>query len=182
MSTDKLWTAIRSIESQLNNLKGELIDIDEETKQSTDEAYQRGLEEGKKATYGLVADASSDEYQRGLDTAWEAARKIVEMSDPPYWELFDEYKENLFGKISASEAIEKLKAYEEQKADDEIKVGDEVEVMERGIKFFVTKIYEEKGTVGGLNKDGEVRYRPRSLVKRTGNHLNIPKILEEMQA
>ena len=29
--------------------------------------YQRGLEEGKKATFGLVADASNAEYQKGFE-------------------------------------------------------------------------------------------------------------------
>ena len=42
-----------------------------------DEAYQRGLEEGKKATFALIADASDAEYQRGLDDAWEVAKKVV---------------------------------------------------------------------------------------------------------
>ncbi len=122
MNTDKLWTAISGIESQLVNLKGRLIDIDEETKQITDEAYQRGLEEGKKATWGLVADASSSEYQRGLEDAWEAARKIaLGLNDGGF---STHYLKEVFGSISfqyafknysASEAIEKLKAYEEQK-------------------------------------------------------------------
>ena len=62
--------------------------------------------------------------------------------------------------------------------DDKIEVGDEVEVAEKGIKFFVTKIYDADGTVGGINKDGEVRYWSRSLVKPTGRHFNIVKILE----
>ena len=135
-------------------------------------------EEGKKA-FDLLESERNSEYQRGLDDAWEAAKKIVEMTDPPYWEVFDEYKNDLFGKVTASEAIEKLKAYEEkQKAEDKVEVGDEVEVAEKGIKFFVTKIYDADGTVGGINKDGEVRYWSRSLVKPTGRHFNIVKILE----
>ena len=110
MNTDKLWTAISGIERQLNNLKGELIDIDEETKQSVDEAYQRGL-----------------------DDAWEAARKIClgkEDGGISNGELLEIFKVGsdytALKKYSASEVIEKLKAYEEkQKADDEIKVGGE---------------------------------------------------------
>jgi len=47
MSTDKLWTVISGIEYQLNILKDKLKSLDEETKQSVDEAYQRGLEDGK---------------------------------------------------------------------------------------------------------------------------------------
>lgn len=47
MSTDKLWTVISGIEYQLNILKDKLKNLDEETKQSVDEAYQRGLKDGK---------------------------------------------------------------------------------------------------------------------------------------
>lgn len=72
--------------------------------------------------FGQLQDEA---YQKGLENAWEAARKIIEMTSPPYWEVFNEYKEDLFGKITATEAIEKLKAYEEkQKADEDVKRGD----------------------------------------------------------
>ena len=139
-----------------------------------DTAYQKGLHDGEsKRRY-------CNEYQRGLNDAWEAARKIVEMSDPPYWELFDEYKENLFGKISASEAIEKLKAYEDkQKADDEIKVGDEVR-HDRGWTAVVTSIDNVGFSVMDLN--GEVgSYSDISKFEKTGRHFDIASILEDMR-
>ena len=126
-------------------------------------------------------------YQRGLDDAWEAAKKLFSsMTDSDIEKAFPiEWNNGGFKaliNLQPQEAIAKLKAYEEkQKADDEIKVGDEVEVAEKGIKFFVTKIYNADGTVGGINKDGEVRYWSRSLVKRTGRNIDIPKILEEMR-
>ena len=158
--------------------------INEHFGELQDDAYQRGLEEGKKATWGLVADASNAEYQRGLDDAWDAARKIVEMSDPPYWEVFDEYKNDLFGKITASEAIEKLKAYEEkQKADDEIKVGDEVNWG--GDCFIVTRIFQPrnmKEQCDGIDNDGCVYHDVlMDDLEKTGRHSDIMKILEEVQ-
>lgn len=128
------------------------------------------------------------EYQRGLEDAWEAARKIVEMADPPYWGVFNEYKNDLFGKISAAEAIAKLKAYEEkQKADNKIEVGDEVEWDNdfTGDRFIVTRIYQpygKKEQCDGIDDDGDV-YRAvliESLVK-TGRHFDIQSILEEMK-
>ena len=188
MNTDKLWTAINDIERQLINLKGELINIDEEITQS-DEAYQRGYDKGyadKTNNDEVCKELAKDIYQRGLNAAWEAAKKLSWTEKyGGYGECLDKVFERTdtfdFFEYSPNEAIEKLKAYEKQKADDEIKVGDEVEVMKRGIKFFVTKIYEKEGTLGGINKDGEVRFWPRSLVKRTGNHFDIDKILEEMQ-
>ena len=136
--------------------------------------------------FGELQDTA---YQRGLDEAWKAARRIsvIELNGGlagkelmKIYGTMDIHK--IYDDNTASEAIAKLKAYEEkQKADDKIEVGDEVEVTKSGMKFFVTKIYEEDGTVGGLNKDGEVRYWSRSLVKRTGNHFDIPKILEAMK-
>ena len=126
-------------------------------------------------------------YQRGLNDAWEAAKKIIEMPDPPYWGVFSEYKSDLFGKITASEAIEKLKAYEEkQKAADEIKVGDEVISLDRKGKaieemspWFVT--YETKYSYQGFDTDGSFRSNPKESVRKTGRHFNIDKILKEMQ-
>lgn len=136
--------------------------------------------------FGSLQD---DAYQRGLEDAWEAARKIVKMPDPPYWGVFDEYKDDLFRKITATEAIAKLKAYEEkQKHDDKIVVGDEVEWDNdfTGDRFIVTRIYQpygKKEQCDGIDDDGDV-YRAvliESLVK-TGRHFDIASILKEMQS
>lgn len=125
-------------------------------------------------------------YQRGLDDAWEAARKIVKMPDTPYWGVFGEYKNDLFRKITASEAIEKLKTYEEkQKADDEIKVGDEVNWD--GDNYIVTYINIDIDTsevkdYDLMMWDGSVvdHVKKCSFVK-TGKRYDIDKILEEMR-
>ena len=147
-----------------------------------DEAYQRGLNDGKE--YGLdesdMREAVS--YQRGLDDAWEAARKIVKMADPPYWGVFNEYKDDLFVKITASEAIEKLKAYEEkQKADDEIKAGDVVKPCINSVKapFVVTKVSDEH--VWGVDANGSWNFWRIDEVTKTNKHCDIDKILEEMK-
>ena len=122
-------------------------------------------------------------YQKGLDDAWEAARKIVEMSDPPYGGVFNEYKNDLFRKITAAEAIEKLKAYEEQKADGKIKVGDEVDWS--GDRFIVTRIYKlfgYKNHCDGIGKNGCV-YNDvlvESLVKTGRTFPLVASIVEEM--
>ena len=117
---------------ELEELNGDYIN--EHFGSLQDEAYHRGLEEGKKATYGLVADASSAEYQRGLNDAWEAARNISMLeSDGGYsWKemksIFGtDNASEIYKRHTASEVISKIKAYEEkQKAENEIKVGDEV--------------------------------------------------------
>ena len=120
-------------------------------------------------------------YQRGLDDAWEAARKIVEMSDPPYWELFDEYKENLFGKISAAEAIAKLKAYEEkQKTDEKIKVGDEV-IYNGTTKCLVVRPETDERYAVLIDGNGYHYSADHRECKKTGRHFDIQSILEEMR-
>lgn len=155
-----------------------------------DEAYQRGLEEGKKAFDLLDAERDS-EYQRGLNDAWEAARKIA--LDPHEGGLIARDMSKIFGcesvhycfkNYSAAEALDKLKAYEEKnKADDEIKVGDEVNLL--GDRFIVTRIFQPhnmKRQCDGIDDDGCV-YNGVLMddLEKTGRHFDIDKILEEMR-
>ena len=158
-----------------------------------DTAYQKGLENGKQATFALVADASNAEYQKGLNDAWECARKLFSsMADSDIEKVFPtEWNNGGFNaliNLQPQEAIEKLKAYEEkQKADDKIEVGDEVEWDNdfTGDRFIVTRIYQpygKKEQCDGIDDDGDV-YRAvliESLVK-TGRHFDIASILEDMK-
>jgi len=164
----------------------------EDAQKEIDEAYQRGLEEGKKATWGLVADASSAEYQRGLNDAWEAARKIfgyeIDGGIPidKIGSVFGYSKDaifctaDIFRHNNASEAIEKLKAYEEQKADGEIKVGDIVDWD--GDKYIVSYINDDGCADLIYIKCGSTceRVSPDCFT-RTGKHFDIDKILAEMK-
>ena len=155
-------------------------------------AYQRGLEEGKKATWELVADASNAEYQKGLNDAWECARKIADM-----WTRIDNDEllaifgiterighsaiKSLFGKQTANEAMLELKAYEEkQNAENEIKVGDEVDWS--GDKFIVTRIfqpYDKAEECDGVDMDG-CTYNDVliSVLTKTGRHVDITDMLK----
>ena len=182
MNTDKLWTAISGIERQFINLKGELINIDEEITQN-DEAYQRGINDGSLDVKQRVEGA----YQRGLDDAWEMARKIVlsvnegGLSVQNLSKLFGTYASRYaLKKYSASEAIEKLKAYEEkQKADDEIEVGDEVIYIEHRFIVFATETEECYASLFDVN--GRHASASQKDCKKTGRHFDIDKILEEMK-
>lgn len=144
-------------------------------------AYKKGLHDGEsKCGY-------CNEYQRGLNAAWEAARKIVTWPDRSLVnsDTFDlDPGENIFTKYSASEAITKLKAYEEQKATDELKVGDEVIDTQSGTRFCVTHFWVnnhgEKG-VSGFNHECSALQDTNDNVKKTGRHFEIDKILEAMK-
>lgn len=126
-------------------------------------------------------------HQRGLEDAWEAARKIVTWPDRSLVnsDTFDlDHGENIFTKYSASEAIAKLKAYEEkQKADDEIKVGDEVQLCnDPNVCFVVISIDTLNEDISGFNRNGHTySCRPKDAWRKTGRHFDIESILEAMK-
>ena len=131
--------------------------------------------------YGDLQDTA---YQRGLDDAWEAARKIV--CDESFdWNtllhIFDSRNfEYIFGNFSASEAVAKLKAYEE-KQNDKIEVGDEVKWNSDVI--VVTRLYKdgEHDWCDGISKDGRAFQVLAENVRKTGRHFDIASILEDMR-
>ena len=84
-------------------------------------------------------------YQRGLDDAWEAAKKIVSIPTAELHTMLDKavYYDTVFRDCTASECIEKIRAYEEKKkAEQEIKVGDWVQ--NGGVIGVVTYIEQTK--------------------------------------
>lgn len=193
-SVKDLKTETSGINNHLNILEG-LVRIDNQKK--VDEAYWRGYDKGyadKTNNDEVANELAKDIYQRGLNEAWEAARKIVLNPDEGGMSVTDIYlvfgnngsMQRIFRSYSATEVIEKLKAYEKkQKVDDEIKVGD---VVERYIndKFDSTGIF--------LGEDGNywnclfwagagftTFAYPKNQFKKTGIHLGIDKIMEEMR-
>ena len=165
--------------------------INEHFSDLQDTAYQRGLDDGKKAFDLLDAERDS-EYQRGLDDAWGCARKLFSsMADSDIEKAFPiEWNNGGFKalmNLQPQEAIERLKAYEEQKADDEIKVGDEVislkangEVIEDMPPWIVT--YETKYSYQGFEAGGMFHRNPKDSVRKTGRHFDIEAILKEMKS
>ena len=133
-----------------------------------DEAYQRGLENGRNET-------------------WEAARKVAlspddgGLSPHDLFEIFgDDSLQYAFKNYSASEAIVKLKACEEkQKADEDVKRGDVVIRIDDGAKYLVT--YVGDGRVCGINEDGAWHGANLKNVARTGEHHDIDKIMGKLR-
>lgn len=104
-----------------------------------DDAYQRGYDKGYadkannvEVCNKIAKDIQDEAYQRGLNDAWEAAKKVVLNPDEgglDIQELNEVFNcatiQQVFRRYTLSEVIAKLKAHEEkQKADEEIKVGD----------------------------------------------------------
>ena len=155
--------------------------INEHYGELQDEAYQRGINDGSLDVKQRVEGA----YQRGLEYAWETARKLfssmpdsdIEKAFPIEW---NNGGFNALMNLKPQQAIEKLKAYED-KQKDSIEVGDEV--VTRGVvpdnTFLVTKVTES--TVYGISNDGSWNFFNRDSVTKTGKHYDIQSILEAMR-
>lgn len=161
-----------------------------------DTAYQRGLEEGKKA-FDLLESERNSEYQRGLtfgkvqgqNEAWDCAKKISlhpdngGMTCAEISAAFGEASAtNVLYKCSAQQAIEKLKAYE-KKQSDKIKVGDEVVSKHSGIKGILLEPETEDVTATIIVPSQRWRtiYDAHVNLEKTGKHYDIKKLLEAMK-
>ena len=149
--------------------------------EQVDEAYQRGLEEGKKAFDLLDAERDS-EYQRGLDDAWECAKKLfstmaesdIEKAFPIEWNSGG-FKALM--NLQPHEAIERLKSYEDYK----IKRGDIVNVKgscDDDLLGVVTKVWEDNCYI--MWGDGSGGAWCKDSVVKTGKHIDIDKFFEEI--
>lgn len=181
----ELKLAVGEINNHLSVLEGlTRKDIMEQV----DEAYQTGYDKGyadktnnDEVCNKIAKDIQDEGYQRGLNDAWEAARKIVTWPDRSLVnsDTFDlDPGENIFTKYSASEAIERLKSYEE-KQDDKFEFGDEI-IDSWGVKgCVVSKDNEGFDTMYALFDGCRVpQYVTQSNFHKTGKHYDIEKILE----
>ena len=128
-----------------------------------------------------LAEPSCDDvkaaYEQGMNDAWELICKInklsLEESEKVYGERF-QYITDIIENITPQEAIEKLKAYEESK----IKVGDVVEADGHYQKMVVTQVIENKAY--WFDSTGQVGCYEKEFVKKTGKHIDIQSIFEQI--
>ena len=201
-------------------MKKEYSDIGGIQQQAADiirQAYDKGYKAGHKDGYHIgeidgIMKVKLDEfsYQRGLNDAWDATRKIDTNRDLENY-VFGEDLEHGFINISVSEAIAKIKEYEKKQikkscgtckknnkclsitgccdeyepkqTDDEIKVGDEV----------ISDAFDDKGIVTYITKDGvncvSIILSGSSMMKvklsglrKTGRHFpQIAEVLDQMK-
>lgn len=144
-------------------------------------AYQQGYEDGKKENCDCK-DNMEDEYSRGLNEAWETARKIAKLG-------IDEQK-RLFGcfgiyfishEVSASEAIAKIKEYEEQQK--QFAVGDEVYSDAFDDKGIITHITTDKVSCVCIICNGSTMMKvgTNGLHKTGRTFPKIAEVLAEMR-
>ena len=146
--------------------------------------YSKEIELSKEAAETMIEEQIKSErerdavYQKGLNDAWEAARKIETMTNLECCDAFQVSDGFILNQTTASEAIEKLKAYEQQ---NEIRVGDEV--VWEGDKGVVTKIVTDGKTFLMLDAYGGwlLRIKKQEAVK-TGRHFpQVAELLKQMQ-
>ena len=128
-------------------------------------------------------------YQRGLNDAWEAARKIVDSRN--FTELssvFDGGNDETGGytvrtpyyvitNYTAAEAIARIRAYEEQR---EIHVGDEVTCEGYVGKAVVTYVNDENATI--LHWLGGASCVKKDHLTKTGRHFpEVAALLNKMK-
>ena len=146
-------------------------DLEQVRKEAYKDGYNAGFE---KKIY--------TSYQEGLSDAWEAARKIYDISQEDRLEIFPEASTfvvaDICDRYSASECIEKIRQYEQEK-EEEIQVGDEVKNTQTDARFIVTHMWVnnhgEKG-VSGFNYECSAFSTALDLVRKTGRH--FPEIAE----
>lgn len=122
------------------------------------------------------------EYEKEIEETWKYAKKIA--VNPVHGGYTIEELDSIFGtrvlsdvfNLSASEAIEKIKAYEQKQ--EEIQVGDEVKWNgdESDAMFVVTHISED-GYISGINSE-EMRYDRRNPENWTKTGRRFPELAE----
>jgi len=155
-------------------------------------AYDKGYKDGKADTpFTDTEEAEEKAYNRGLNDAWECARKLVHPRLGGYTEeqkqrIFGEYvsSDSILQNFSASEAITKIKEYEDkQKQDAKIKVGDEVYSDAFDDKGIVTHITADKVACVCIICNGSTMMKVGTIgLHKTGRHFpQIAEVLAELR-
>lgn len=154
-----------------------------------DEAYTKGYTDGRKQAKTQaeldvahdIENVAKENYQKGLDDAWECARRITclpqdgGISNSGLDAIFEISNiQEIMKNFSVSEAMERIKAYEEEQ--NGIRVGDEVKAtLGNAIVTYVTEEIAEyiywSGKYGGDYLEN---------LERTGRHFGeIETLLEK---
>ena len=164
---------------RLNNI---LTQRKADMQKKLDDAYDRGYKKCLSEHEFDMPCSICDDYERGLNDAWDAARKIVTWPDRSLVnsDTFDlDPGENIFTKYSASEAITKLSTYEEEQKS-KIRFGDEVVVYDKHKGLVVSHEHDDCDNIWVLiAKYSTPQKVNKRSVSKTGRHFDIESILKE---
>ena len=129
-----------------------------------------------------ILEAHTKAYEQGLNDAWELAKKIGVPLAEGGMHCNDVYKIfkvdtcwRVFANFTPQEALAKLKAYEDSK----IEVNDEVKTLDGSHKGVVTLV-RQVGDFYVLWDNGTADTYKSNEVKKTGKHIDIKSILEQI--
>lgn len=132
-----------------------------------------------KERLGLIDELKMDEYNKGLNEGrnevWELTKKLWYLGTYKCKEIFGyEFTIDIIEHFTPQEALAKLEAYEKQ---NEIKVGDVVEQDEH--KFVI--IFVNNEFVNGIDENGRFSHISIENCKKTGKHIDIQSLLEQIR-
>ena len=151
------------------------VDKLQDADKELEEAYKKGFEAGSH-------EATTQEYQQGLDDAWKAIEKLARTTYAQRTEIFDGLQDTLsiVQKFSPSEAIEKLKAHEEQQEQNRrIMFGDKL-LTKKDHLGGVALSNEVNGSVYVWREDCVAYESSPQEWRKTGE--NIPQVAELLKA
>lgn len=153
--------------------------------------YSKGYKDGQDIEQSNAIATKEEiakmEYERGLNDAWECARKLIlnkacgglELDEIK--KIFRNYKypDEVIRTFSASECMAKIKEYEGNQKADEIRVGDEVD--HDGLKCVVVKVWQD--CICTISQVGTTpSYTDKSVLKKTGRHFDaIEELINQMR-
>ena len=153
-------------------------------------AYDKGY---KAAKQDIVAAGNKSEYERGLNDAEKAVRRLT--VSIAAGGLTPGEKQMIFGlsqdyviltNFSMSEIIEKIREYDERKrqevkktCDDEIHIGDEI-CLNSGTRKYIVTAFLDNGKLFVLEDDGFTVLFDCNEIHKTGRNYPIMEILRKL--
>lgn len=170
-----------------NSLVFDKNGLDKLTPYIADEAYAEGYTLAESKYREARDEIEQEAYQRGLDDAWDAARKIAStkrdggLDDSELAVLFDAYSTHVILRdYEAIEVVEKIREFEEQKKQEtEIHIGDEVSltVFGREIKGIAVGRPSD-GVWNVLNESGDLMRIDSDDLTKTGRNVDLSELFE----
>lgn len=93
-----------------------MVSIENRVRHVYNQGFNQGFDEGRGCKYEQIDIEAA--YQRGLDDAWKCARTLCDTDVGEAQKIFGMSWWRVFDKMSATEAMQKLKEYEEKQTEE----------------------------------------------------------------
>ena len=145
------------------------------------EAYEKGVQDTKQHWVDAPRScAYRVGYEKGLNDAWDAACKIVNMIGLKRKDIFGYIaSSSIMNNFSATEAIEKIQKYEQEQEQENFKVGYEV-INDEDVRGAIVDMDDYLLHV--LDENGVVQAWPREYAVKTGRYFpEIAEVIKKMR-